>query len=135
MNRSSAIATLTAYFVGREDVVAAYMFGSVARDEGRATSDVDVAVLLRAGEPSTLDDYDGVFEMGEQLEERLGRNVDVVAMNGAPLDLLHRILRDGVRVLDREPLVRMEFELQVRTQYFDFLPLLLRYREAVLRRA
>lgn len=135
MDRSTTISQLTDYFAQRQDVIAAYLFGSVARDQSRASSDVDVGVLLRAGKPKAIGDYDGVFSMQDELEDRLGRRVDVVVLNGAPLDLLHRIPRDGVRVLDREPLQRMDFELQARTQYFDFLPLLLRYRESVLRRA
>ncbi len=135
MNRTSAIDTLTSYFAQRNDVLAAYLFGSVARGEDHAASDVDVGVLLRAGKPAAIVDFDVVFAMQDELEERLGCHVDVVVMNGAPLDLLHRILRDGARLLDREPLLRMEFELQARTQYYDFLPLLLRYRETVLRRA
>jgi hypothetical protein len=44
-------------------------------------------------------------------------------------------LRDGVLVVDNDPARRAEFEVQVRTQYFDFLPLLLRYRQRVLRGA
>ena len=133
MDRATTIQTLTGYFAGRPDVVAAYLFGSVARGEARAASDIDVGVLLRDGKPGTLEAFDPVFVIQDELEGRCGCAVDVVVMNGAPLDLLHRILRDGVLVLDRDPLRRMEFELQTRTQYFDFLPLLLRYRQTVLR--
>jgi predicted nucleotidyltransferase len=135
MDRAAIVDELTRYFANREDVVAAYLFGSIARGEGRESSDADVAMLLRDGRPEVIADFDRVFEIQEELAGRLGRDVDVVVMNDAPLDLLHRVLRDGVRLLDRDPLERMEFELQARTQYFDFLPILLRYREAVLRRA
>ncbi len=135
MDRSAVIDTLRDYFAGRRDVVAAYLFGSVARGDARADSDVDVAVLLAAGEPADTAGYDAWFALQDDLEERLHQRVDLVAMNGAPLDLLHRVLRDGVRVVDNDPERRAEFELQVRTQYLDFLPLLLRYRQRVLRGA
>lgn len=135
MDRSTAIDALRGYFSGRTDVVAAYLFGSMAREEVNAHSDVDVAVLLAAGEPTLPADYDALFAMQDDLEERLHRRVDVVAMNGAPLDLLHRVLRDGILVHDQDPLRRAEFELATRTQYMDFLPLLLRYRAMVLRGA
>lgn len=133
MDRAAIIETLTDYFAGRHEVVAAYLFGSVARGEARTGSDVDIGVLLRDGKPGTLEEFDVVFVIQDELERRCACAVDVVVMNGAPLDLLHRILRDGVLLLDREPLRRMEFELQTRTSYFDFLPLLLRYRQTVLR--
>lgn len=126
---------LRAFFASRKDVVAAYLFGSVARGAARPSSDVDVAVLLAAGAPQSVADYDAVFGMQDELADLLGRDVDLVVMNEAPLDLLHRVLRDGELVHDGDTLRRMEFELQTRTQYCDFLPLLLRYRETVLRRA
>jgi uncharacterized protein len=135
MDRVAVIAALRDYFVSRSDVIAAYLFGSLARDEGRASSDIDVAVLLAAGEPRQPADYDVLFAMQDDLEERFRRRVDLLAMHGAPLDLLHRVLRDGVLVSDAEPRRRQEFELNVRTQYFDFLPLLLRHRQIVLRSA
>lgn len=135
MDRATVTETLRSYFAGRADVVAAYLFGSTARGEASASSDVDVGVLLAAGEPSLPADYDVLFAIQDDLEERLHRPVDVLAMNGAPLDLLHRVLRDGILVLDRDPLRRAEFELAARTQYMDFLPLLLRYRSMVLRGA
>lgn len=135
MDRSAVIDTLRHCFADRRGVVAAYLFGSVARGQARADSDVDVAVLLTAGEPTSADAIDELFALQDDLEERLHRRVDLVAMNGAPLDLPHRVLRDGVLVCDLDPARRSEFELQVRTQYFDFLPLLLRYRRQVLRGA
>ncbi|MBL8736459.1 MAG: nucleotidyltransferase domain-containing protein [Planctomycetes bacterium] len=135
MDRATLIEALRSYFAGRPDVVAAYLFGSTARGEAKASSDVDVGVLLAAGEPSLPADYDVLFAIQDDLEERLHRPVDVLAMNGAPLDLLHRVLRDGILVLDRDPLRRGEFELAARTQYMDFLPVLLRYRSMVLRGA
>lgn len=135
MDRSAVIDTLRDDFAGRRDVVAAYLFGSVARGDARPDSDVDVAVLLAAGEPADTAGYDAWFALQDDLEERLHRRVDLVAMNGAPLDLLHRVLRDGVRLVDNDPERRAEFEVQVRTQYLDSLPLLLRYRERVLRGA
>lgn len=123
---------LRVYFAGREDVVAAYLFGSVARRTARATSDVDVGVVLAAGTPRDLDAYDAVLVIQADLEERLDRAVDVVAMNGAPVDLVHRILRDGVVVHEGDHRRRMLFELQARNEFFDLQPILDYYRRTVL---
>jgi hypothetical protein len=38
------------------------------------------------------------------------------------------VLRDGLLVLDRDPSVRIRFEVRARNEYFDLLPFLLRYR-------
>jgi predicted nucleotidyltransferase len=42
------LAGLTAYLAGQRDVLAAYLYGSVARGQANGLSDVDVAVLFAA---------------------------------------------------------------------------------------
>jgi hypothetical protein len=108
------------------DAVAAYLFGSVARGEAGPASDVDVGVLYRSEPPPGLAGL--AFPLEGELERRLGRRVQLVVLNRAPVDLVHRVLRDGVLVLDRDPSARIRFEVRVRNEYFDLLPLLRRYR-------
>ena len=98
----------------------------------RPTSDVDVGVLLAAATTSSLGVLDAVFDLQSDLEELFGRTVDVVSMDGAPVDLVHRILRDGVLVQDADPRRRIEFELNARNGYFDLLPILERYRRTLI---
>jgi uncharacterized protein YutE (UPF0331/DUF86 family)/predicted nucleotidyltransferase len=123
---------LRTLFATRPDVVAAYLFGSVARNEARKSSDVDVAVMLHDGRPTTIAHFERVFALQHHLEGALDAPVDLVVMEGAPLDLLHRVWRDGIRVADRDPERRLTFELRARNEYFDLLPILLHYRGAVL---
>jgi predicted nucleotidyltransferase len=107
-------------------ITAAYLFGSVARGEARAGSDVDVAVLTAAGPPPGLD---GLYlALADALEQHLGRRVQVVVLDRAPLDLVHRVLRDGRLLLDRDPSRRIAFEVRARREYFDLQPILRRYR-------
>jgi predicted nucleotidyltransferase len=108
------------------EVVAAYLFGSVARGEAGPASDVDVAVLL-SPEPSPV--YASLeLRLEGDLERALARSVEVVVLNLAPIDLVHRVLRDGILLLDREPSTRVRFEVRARNEYFDLLPFLRRYR-------
>lgn len=61
---------------------------------GIQASDVDVAVLFdQAPEPALSGA--GLTLEGE-IERHLGRRVDLVNLNRAPADLVHRVLRDGV---------------------------------------
>lgn len=108
------------------DAVAAYVFGSVARGEAGATSDVDVGVLLDRDPPRTLGGL--CLDVQADLERALGRPVDLVVLNRAPVDLVHRVLRDGVVVLDRDRPARLRFEVQARAEWLDLLPYLERYR-------
>lgn len=81
MNRQEAIERLRAHRPALEALGAAHvaLFGSLARDEAHADSDVDVIVDTADG--SAL----GLFRLGdikEQLELILGRDVDVFSRRG-----------------------------------------------------
>jgi predicted nucleotidyltransferase len=118
---------LTEFFQAHPHGVAAvYLFGSAARGTARADSDIDVGVLLIETPPATFDAQP--YELEADLEHRLGRPVDLVVLNRAPVDLRTRVLRDGRLVLDREPSVRIQFEVRTRNEAFDLEPILRRYR-------
>ncbi|MDQ3170250.1 MAG: nucleotidyltransferase domain-containing protein [Acidobacteriota bacterium] len=118
---------LTAAFdADRSGVVAAYVFGSVARDESAAGSDIDIAVLWDRRPAATLSGERLTLEGA--LERRLGRPVDLIALNTAPSDLVHRVLRDGVLVVDRDRARRIRFEVEKRNEFFDLEPVRRRYR-------
>ena len=104
---------------------AVYFFGSAARP-GSRPRDIDVAVLLEEDPPLTLEGLR--LDLATQLEDLLGAPVDLVVLNRAPADLVHRVLRDGRLVLDRDPFRRIRFEVRSRNEYFDLEPILTRYR-------
>ena len=108
------------------DVIAAYLFGSVARKTHGHDSDVDVAVLLEQTPPPTLDGLP--LDLEAQLEKVLRRSTRIVVLNEASPDLVHRVLRDGRLVTDRDRSRRIRFEVQARNEYFDLVPYLRRYR-------
>jgi predicted nucleotidyltransferase len=69
------------------------VFGSVARNEASATSDVDV--LVEFDGPTT---FDGYFGVKEALEELLGTRVDLATPAMLKPRLKLEIDREGVRV-------------------------------------
>ena len=111
-----------------QGIVAAYLFGSFGRDEARESSDVDLA-LLYASQPARQ--LDGPpQQVQDRLERALGREVDVLVLNTAPPDLAHRVLRDGILLVDRDPSVRIQWEVKIRNEYADLLPVLRLYRRS-----
>lgn len=107
---------------------AVYLFGSVARGAATEASDVDVAVLFdQAPEPALSGA--GLTLEGE-IERHLGRRVDLVNLNRAPADLVHRVLRDGVIVFERDRARRLRFEVDKRNEFFDLEPVRQRYRRS-----
>lgn len=126
MHRGEVEDTLKQFFAHAPDNVnAVYLFGSVARGTHRETSDVDLGVLLArppVGFAGLQLDLEG------QLEAALRRRTQVVVMNKAPVDLVHRILRDGRLVFEADHAARVAFEVKARNEYFDLLPYLEQYR-------
>jgi uncharacterized protein len=108
------------------EVAAAYLFGSVARGTSRSTSDVDVGVLLLRRPAATLGDLP--LDLEADLERLLGVRTQVVVLNRAPADLVHRVLRDGKLLVDRDPSRRIAFEVRARNEFFDLKPVLDQYR-------
>jgi len=128
MNTPEIAERLRTALAGRDDLAAAWLFGSRARDMERTGSDVDVAVLLRDDPPPTLEGL--LLDLQDDLAGQLGRPVDLVVMNRAPADLVHRVLRDGELLIENDRSRRVRFEVTRRAEYHDLLPILRRYRRA-----
>jgi len=69
------------------------LFGSAARDELRADSDIDVLVDFDG--PATFEHY---FDLREYLEHLLGRRVDLVTENGLRPRARRHVEKDLIRV-------------------------------------
>lgn len=112
--------------VTAEGLICAYLYGSHARSQASADSDIDLAVMLASQSDTGL--VGPLSRLRGELERALNREVDLVDLRKAPPDLVHRILRDGHLIVDREPDQRIAFEVQARNAYFDLLPYLHEYR-------
>ena len=86
-------------------VQAAYVFGSLAKNSKRNSTDIDVAILLD-------DESAGSFPL---------LSLDVVVLNRAGEVLKFEIRRSGKLVFERSPRARKKFEIQGRKTYEDFL--------------
>ena len=127
MRRDRIEARLRDFFEGSDlDVVVVYLFGSYARGDESSDSDIDLAILCASPPPRTL--AHPSIGLAGRLEAQLGRAVQVVVLEEAPVDLVHRVLRDGRLIVDRDPSRRIRFEVKARNEYFDLLPVLRRYR-------
>ena len=75
-------------------VTRASLFGSAARGEAQAGSDLDIAVEI--GDEMGLLEFVGLKQI---LEERLGRKVDLVEYQAIKPALKERIARESVSIL------------------------------------
>lgn len=127
MSREQIEQVVVAYFRDQDDVSAVYLFGSQSAGTARSDSDVDLGLLYFKSPKATL--LGMPFDHQAKLTELLGLAVDVVVMNTAPVDLVHRILSAQRLLLDKDPSLRVQFEVRSRNQYFDLKPILDLYRK------
>lgn len=105
----------------REPVVAAYLFGSQASGAPGPLSDVDVAVVTPGSPESRLGLRASLLAAAT---EAVGTGeVDLVILDDAPPLLKHRVLRDGVLLVERDPRARVRFETRALLDYLDTAPL------------
>ncbi|KAF5414142.1 MAG: hypothetical protein C5S48_10035 [Candidatus Methanogaster sp.] len=78
----------------RHDVAHAAIFGSFARGDAEESSDLDILVEFR-GDKSLLD----LVGLKLELEDSLGRSVDVLTYNALHHAIRDRILNEQVKVL------------------------------------
>lgn len=127
MDAAEIISTVRQHFAQLpQNIVTAYVFGSVGRGSSRSGSDVDIAVLYATPPLSAVSGP--ASDMQAKLEALLGRPVDLIVLNDAPADLVHRVLRDGAIVCETDRRARIDFEVDARRRYLDLLPVLRRYR-------
>lgn len=127
METATAEAALREFFAEHAEergVAAAYLFGSVARGTAGPRSDVDVGVLYSGQPPAGL----RRFALEGEIEEVLRRPIQVVTLDDASPDLVHRVLRDGILVSERDRSRRIAFEVRSRAEYFDLEPVRRLYR-------
>lgn len=121
--REQTLGVVQATLESRAEILDGYVFGSVARGDAAAHSDLDVAVYVEDGALAAASAYGYDSELTADLMRALGRNdVDVTVLNTAPPLLYHRILRDGVRVFSRDLARTTTREGRALSRYCDYVP-------------
>lgn len=112
----------------RAEIEEAYLFGSHARGDAQAHSDVDIAVYV-SRVPDAPFGYEA--ELVAELMQALGTSrVDVVVLNRAAPLLYHRVLRDGLRLFARDLAATTGREGRALSRYCDYVPQLAKVEAA-----
>jgi predicted nucleotidyltransferase len=94
MRRYRAKADLIRTLARAHGAVSIELFGSAARDEDRADSDIDIMVELGPGR-SLLD----LIGLSDDLEMALGRKVDAISKSAMKPRVLARARKEAVRIV------------------------------------
>ena len=113
----------------------AYIHGSAVYAD--KYHDIDIAIFLTPlkfkeimGKASIT--LDMLMPLENNLEHALHVPVDVQVLNNAPLSFRYTVVNKNIVLIDKNPLLREQFELLSRVEYYDFRPRIEEYiREAL----
>lgn len=108
------------------DVTLAVLFGSAARGDAHAGSDLDVGVL--GVQPERI----GRLQVA--LSRATGRVVDATALENAPPLLRFEVARDGRVLVERTPHLWSDFKARAMVDWWDWAPTARRFHSAAAAR-
>jgi predicted nucleotidyltransferase len=112
---------LAAFLATQPDVIAAYVFGSLAQGRATARSDVDIALLLMEPiDPVAL--AERRLQLMGHLEPYADHPVDVVVLNRNSILLQHQALSTGRLLYERDREARVSFEVMAGKLHADSIP-------------
>jgi len=116
-----------------DEIIAAYLYGSMIKGQKGYGRDVDVALLLDRGfdEPPMYS-----VHVAGLIEEELGVYdvVDVRVLNYQSLGFQFRVIKEGLIILCRDDKERVRYESGVVSSYLDVKPFLDQYDAFRIRR-
>jgi|SRR3989344_295489 len=89
------IAKIAVPILKKNGVVKAGIFGSYARGEAKKRSDIDMLIRVEKKKFSLFD----LIGLQQELEERLGKKVDLLTYKGLSPYLKDYIMKDEVRII------------------------------------
>lgn len=121
------------YLERREDVSMAFLFGSFACGLQTEDSDIDIAMyfkpLSKWIEYEERRDFPQEVEVWIELENILGREIDLLILNKANAVLAFDVLETGIPLLIKDRELFLDFYITVRREAEDFYQFALRYWE------
>jgi len=103
----------------QEEVVLAYLFGSVVRGTAGPESDIDIAVLFSKEQPDVC--FEQRISLASKLEKGADlHNVEIICLYEAPPLLKHRAVLSGQLLYATTPQIKRDMELRALQEHEDF---------------
>lgn len=123
MDKETIIKKAAAALKDEQEVLFAYLYGSVVDRKTHIASDIDIGVFLR---PTTVKN---MLNTEAKLDSKLAtimnsKKTDLVIINKAPLVIQFNIITSGEVAFSRAEETRIEFETETLYRYFDLKPFL-----------
>jgi len=106
--------SLKIFFAQRQEILVAFLFGSLAKGQARPSSDVDIGVLFNAVPGiNVLNDLTG------HLSSLLRKEVDLAVLNDASPILTMQVLKGGILLYAKDKKYYHQFFVDTVNQYDD----------------
>lgn len=116
----SALGSLCA---SRPEIAAVYLFGSVARGDARADSDLDLGLVFSRRHETALDRQQLIARLAYEIGKHTARErVDLVVLEPQGPIFCHRVLCEGRLIYEGDRDRRIDFESETLVRAFDFRP-------------
>jgi len=109
------------YFSDNKNVSTVYLFGSFAKNFTQKDSDIDIAVLFKKN-LDKLVRFNLVLEFALDLENILGKKIDIIDMENADPFFIHQVMLGKIIIIDKDTERRVSFEVEKRRTFFDLQP-------------
>jgi len=122
-------------FAEEKNILLAYIFGSQLRGKIGLLSDYDFAIFL-SQKPSlqSLQSFQFKYKLQNKLVNALNtRQVDLIILNDALVELKYNVIATGKIIFQKNSAIRVEFEANTLSQYFDYLPVLRSQKKDILK--
>jgi predicted nucleotidyltransferase len=116
MNVDQIKEQIRAFYAGREDAMAVYLYGSAAQNRLTPHSDIDIGVLYKE---DAQPDFQQQMSDAAALSTQLNREADLVTLNHASPILRMQVLKKGELLINNAPHQVNLFFIKTINDYFD----------------
>jgi len=118
------VENLGSYFEKRDDIVMAFLFGSLAKGHEGTESDIDIAIYFKPENnilewESTDSQYESEREIWLNIEGIVEKDVDLLVLNRAAATVADNALR-GLPIIIKNRNLYMDFLLRITFEAIDF---------------
>jgi predicted nucleotidyltransferase len=111
--------SLTSYFHSKEEILAAYIFGSYAVGRPNPQSDLDIAILAPPFK-NRMESFNARVRYQTEISKLIRKDVDVVLLREAGESLSYQILKHGRLIYEKEASAHRSFVARRVIQCLDF---------------
>ncbi|RLG27622.1 nucleotidyltransferase domain-containing protein [Methanosarcinales archaeon] len=114
ISRSNIKEQVSFFAQKHKEIIAVYLFGSIATGRNKLDSDIDIAIMVNIK-------VSGLTRIAweTRLSELTGKDVDLIIFGQSGALLRHQILKYGKLLYEKDFHDRVEQEVRARTEYLD----------------